>query len=662
MHEFQRIRRLPAYVFNITGELKAAARSRGEDIIDFGMGNPDGATPQHIVDKMIEAARRPETHRYSLSKGIPRLRRAITKWYATRYGIELDPDTEAIVTIGSKEGIAHLCLATLDQGDVVMVPNPSYPIHIYGPVIAGANIRSVAIHNADHFLAELEQAIPLMYPRPKMLILNFPANPTTQCVDLSFFERVVALCRQHEIWLVHDLAYADIVFDGYCAPSVLEVPGAREIAVEFFTLSKSYNMPGWRIGFMVGNPELVGALARLKSYFDYGTFTPLQVAAIVALEGPQECVAEIRDNYQSRRDALVSGLNKAGWEVASPKATMFVWAPIPEPWRHLGSLEFSTRLLQEAKVAVSPGIGFGEYGDFSVRESPRQRQLGKNREVSGCFVHSGQGYRARCRDSVQRGLRAWHRGGWLVHRFRDEFRCTKAFDRGHDPHATAPRPYLCRTDNCVGVVVATLHNHVRLQFGDEPEGRGLIEHNDGVDGRQCRENAPSLAFADNGARRALQVANRFVAVNGDDQLVALPPRVFQKRDMSDVKQIEAAVGEDDALTRGTPRSDPYLQGFQPEDLLLGCKLNFRREVGEEFVAADGHGSNFADHNAGSDIGKLYRRFDLELTGDGQRQRCNDGVAGAGDIEDLPRHGGGDPPRSLLQHRNSFLAQGGGQIA
>jgi alanine-synthesizing transaminase len=316
---------------------------------------------------MIEAARRPETHRYSLSRGIPRLRRAITKWYSTRYGVDLDPDREAIVTIGSKEGIAHLCLATLDQGDVVMVPNPSYPIHIYGPVIAGANIRSVAIHNADAFLAELEQAIPLMYPRPKMLILNFPANPTTQCVDLRFFERVVALCRQHAIWLVHDLAYADIVFDGYRAPSVLEVPGAKDIAVEFFTLSKSYNMPGWRVGFMVGNPELVSALARLKSYFDYGTFTPIQVAAIVALEGPQECVTEIRDTYCRRRDCLISGLSKAGWEVASPKATMFVWAPIPEPWRHLGSLEFSIKLLNEAKVAVSPGIGFGEYGDGHVR-------------------------------------------------------------------------------------------------------------------------------------------------------------------------------------------------------------------------------------------------------------------------------------------------------
>nr|WP_286676380.1 alanine transaminase [Paracidobacterium acidisoli] len=369
VEDFSRIKRLPAYVFNITGELKAAARRRGEDIIDFGMGNPDGATPQHIVDKMIEAARKPETHRYSLSKGIPRLRKAICNWYGSRYNIDLDPNSEAIVTIGSKEGIAHLCLATLDQGDVVMVPNPSYPIHIYGPVIAGANIRSVAIHSTDEFLAELEHTIPLMYPRPKMLILNFPANPTTQCVDLAFFERVVDLCRQHGIWLVHDLAYADIVFDGYRAPSILEVPGAKEIAVEFFTLSKSYNMPGWRVGFMVGNKTLVAALARLKSYFDYGTFTPIQVASILALEGPQECVGEIRDNYQRRRDCLVSGLNKLGWEVALPKASMFVWAPIPEPYRHLGSLEFSTRLLQEAKVAVSPGIGFGEYGDGHVRFS-----------------------------------------------------------------------------------------------------------------------------------------------------------------------------------------------------------------------------------------------------------------------------------------------------
>jgi alanine-synthesizing transaminase len=369
VENFSRIKRLPPYVFNITSDLKAAARRRGEDIIDFGMGNPDGATPPHIVEKMIEAARKSDTHRYSLSKGIPRLRRAIANWYERRYGVAIDPDNEAIVTIGSKEGIAHLCLATLDQGDVVLVPNPSYPIHIYGPVIAGANIRSVAIHDTDSFLAELEQAIPLMYPKPSMLILNFPANPTTQCVELGFFERVVELCRQHDIWLVHDLAYADIAFDGFRAPSIMQVPGAKDIAVEFFTLSKSYNMPGWRVGFMVGNKTLVSALARLKSYFDYGTFTPIQVASILALEGPQECVAEICDNYRSRRDVLVQGLNKLGWEAALPRATMFVWAAIPEQYRHLGSLEFSKRLLQEAKVAVSPGIGFGEYGDGHVRFS-----------------------------------------------------------------------------------------------------------------------------------------------------------------------------------------------------------------------------------------------------------------------------------------------------
>ena len=369
MEEFSRIKRLPPYVFNITSDLKAAARRRGEDIVDFGMGNPDGATPQHIVDKMIEAARKPDTHRYSLSRGIPRLRRAIASWYERRYGADIDPNTEAIVTIGSKEGIAHLCLAMLDQGDVVLVPNPSYPIHIYGPVIAGANIRSVAIHDTDSFLAELEQTIPLMYPKPKLLILNFPANPTTQCVDLAFFQRVVDLCRQHSIWLVHDLAYADIVFDGFRAPSIFEIPGAKDIAVEFFTLSKSYNMPGWRVGFMVGNQTLVSALARLKSYFDYGTFTPIQVASILALEGPQECVSEICGNYRSRRDVLAQGLNKLGWEVTLPKATMFVWAPIPEPYKHLGSLEFSTLLLKEAKVAVSPGIGFGEYGDSHVRFS-----------------------------------------------------------------------------------------------------------------------------------------------------------------------------------------------------------------------------------------------------------------------------------------------------
>ena len=369
MEEFSRLKRLPPYVFNITGELKATARKRGEDIIDFGMGNPDGATPQHIVDKMIEAARKPATHRYSVSKGIPRLRKAICNWYCTRYNIELNPETEAIVTIGSKEGIAHLCLATLDQGDVVMVPNPSYPIHIYGPVIAGSAIRSVAIRDGDDFLGELERGIRMMYPQPKMLILNFPSNPTTQCVDLAFFERIVALCKEFNIYLVHDIAYADLVFDGYKAPSVLQVPGAKDIAVEFFTLSKSYNMPGWRVGFMVGNARLVAALARLKSYFDYGTFTPIQVASILALEGPQDCVREICDNYRKRRDVLVEGLNKLHWNLPLPKATMFVWAPIPEPYKKLGSLEFSRKLLAEAKVAVSPGIGFGEHGDDHVRFS-----------------------------------------------------------------------------------------------------------------------------------------------------------------------------------------------------------------------------------------------------------------------------------------------------
>jgi len=367
MEEFSRIQRLPPYVFNITGEMKVAARRRGEDIIDFGMGNPDGATPKHIVDKLVEAALKPATHRYSVSRGIPRLRKSICTWYKTRYDVDLDPDSEAIVTIGSKEGIAHLCLAILDSRDTVLVPNPSYPIHIYGPVIAGAHIVSVPVHNQDQFLAELEELIPRMTPRPKALIVNFPSNPTTECVELPFLARLVELAREYGFHLIHDLAYADIAFDGYKPPSVLEVPGAKDVAVEFFTLSKSYNMPGWRIGFMVGNPVLVSALARLKSYFDYGTFTPIQVASIAALEGPQECVAEICEIYRSRRNVLVEGLNKAGWQVASPRATMFVWARIPEAYQSLRSLEFSKLLLTDAKVAVSPGIGFGDYGDNHVR-------------------------------------------------------------------------------------------------------------------------------------------------------------------------------------------------------------------------------------------------------------------------------------------------------
>jgi alanine-synthesizing transaminase len=371
MEEFRRLTRLPAYVFNITSELKAAARKRGEDIIDFGMGNPDGATPKHIVDKLIEAAQRTATHRYSLSRGVPRLRKAICNWYGSRYGVELDPETEAIVTIGSKEGIAHLCRAMLDDDDTVAVPNPSYPIHIFGPVIAGSKVQSIALDGTDPatLLAKLEYDLPRMVPRPKMLILNFPANPTAQCVDLPFFVRLVELCQELGIYLIHDLAYADLTFDGYRAPSVMEVPGAKDIAVEFFTLSKSYNMPGWRVGFMVGNKKLISALARIKSYFDYGTFTPIQVASIAALEGPQQCVTDICNVYKCRRDVLVPGLNKLGWPVELPKATMFAWARIPEQYRALGSIEFSKKLLLEAKVAVSPGVGFGEQGDGHVRFS-----------------------------------------------------------------------------------------------------------------------------------------------------------------------------------------------------------------------------------------------------------------------------------------------------
>jgi len=365
---FPRISRLPPYVFNIVNDLKASARARGEDIVDFGMGNPDRPTPRHIVDKLVEVAQRPDTHRYSVSRGIPRLRRAICNWYRRRYQVDLDPDSEAIVTIGSKEGLAHLALATMERGDAVLVPNPAYPIHPYGFVIAGADIRHVPlVGESGDFFAELEQAIRNSWPRPKMLVLNFPANPTARCVELGFFEQVVAIAREHQIWVVHDLAYADIVFDGYRAPSIMQVPGATEIAVESFSLSKSYNMPGWRVGFMVGNQTLIAALARMKSYLDYGMFTPIQVAAIAALDGPQDCVEEIREVYRRRRDVLCDGLAAAGWAVEKPKATMFVWAKIPEQYADLGSLEFSKRLLIDAKVAASPGIGFGEYGDDHVR-------------------------------------------------------------------------------------------------------------------------------------------------------------------------------------------------------------------------------------------------------------------------------------------------------
>ena len=367
MREFSRIKRLPPYVFNITNELKMAARRRGDDVIDLSMGNPDGATPKHIVDKLVEASQRMDTHGYSVSRGIPRLRKAICEWYRRRYAVELDPDSEAIVTIGSKEGLAHLMLACLERGDTVLVPNPSYPIHIYGAIIAGADIRSVRMTAGVDFFAELERAIRELTPKPKMLVLGFPSNPTAQCVDLGFFEKIVALARQHDILVVHDLAYADIVFDSYKAPSIMQVPGARDVAVEFFTMSKSYNMAGWRIGFMVGNKELVHALGRIKSYHDYGSFTPIQVASIVALEGPQECVAQVRETYQKRRDVMAKGLHDIGWMVDVPKASMYIWAKIPEPYAGLGSIGFTKRLLEGAHIAVAPGIGFGDYGDDHVR-------------------------------------------------------------------------------------------------------------------------------------------------------------------------------------------------------------------------------------------------------------------------------------------------------
>jgi alanine-synthesizing transaminase len=366
-HHFQRIERLPPYVFNIIGELKQAARARGEDIIDFGMGNPDQPTPDHIVDKLRSTVERGDTHRYSQSKGIPRLRKAMADWYQRRYEVTLSPEKEIIVTMGSKEGLAHLALATTGVGDAILVPNPSYPIHPYGFVISGADLRHVPMADEETFFVELENAIRNTYPKPKMLVLNFPSNPTTHCVELPFFEKVVAVAKEAGIWVVHDLAYADLVFDGYKAPSILQVPGARDVAVEFFTLSKSYNMPGWRVGFCAGNEELIAALTRIKSYLDYGIFTPIQVAAIAALEGDQQCVQDICDMYQSRRDVLCSGLNDAGWPVTPPKATMFVWAQIPEAFRHLGSIEFSKQLLKRAGVAVSPGVGFGEYGEGYVR-------------------------------------------------------------------------------------------------------------------------------------------------------------------------------------------------------------------------------------------------------------------------------------------------------
>ena len=380
--DFSRIERLPRYVFEEINQLKIQARHDGKDIIDFGMGNPDQATPDFIVNKLTETVNKKETHRYSQSKGIPRLRKAISDWYDRKYNVSIDPENEAIVTMGSKEGLGHLALATMDKGDVILVPNPSYPIHPFGFIIAGADIRHVPIGPGIDFFNQLEEAIANTFPKPRMLVLNFPSNPTTECVDIDFFEQVVEIAKKNEIWVIHDLAYADLCFDEYKAPSFLEVKGAKDIGVEFFTLSKSYNMPGWRVGFCCGNKDLVGALSRVKSYYDYGLFTPIQVASIVALnEGDQE-VNKIRDMYKERRDVLCNGLNKNGWEVEKPKATMFVWAKIPDKFK-MKSIEFSKLLLNECDVAVSPGIGFGQYGDSYVRFSLIENRQRINQAVKG---------------------------------------------------------------------------------------------------------------------------------------------------------------------------------------------------------------------------------------------------------------------------------------
>ena len=380
---FPRIERLPPYVFGVINDLKLKARRAGEDVIDLGMGNPDLPTPPHVVAKLIEAAQNARNHRYSLSKGIPSLRKAICDWYGRRYDVSLDPDAEAIAVIGSKEGLSHLALACLGAGDTVVVPDPTYPIHTYAPIIAGADVRRVPLSPGRDFFADLKETVEGSWPRPKMLILSFPANPTTAVVERPFFDQVVAFAREHGIWVVHDLAYADLVFDGYRAPSILEVPGAIDVAVEFFTLSKSYSMPGWRAGFCVGNPKLVHALARIKSYLDYGMFQPIQIAATVALNGPQDCVTELVETYRARRDVLCSALARVGWEIEPPRATMFVWGRIPEPFRSMGSLEFAKLLIREAKVAVSPGIGFGPHGDDHVRFALIENEARTRQAVRG---------------------------------------------------------------------------------------------------------------------------------------------------------------------------------------------------------------------------------------------------------------------------------------
>ena len=383
MREFARLDRLPPYVFASVNQIKMEARRAGEDIIDLGMGNPDLSTPQHIVDKMTEAAQKPQNHRYSASMGITRLRKAISDWYGNRHGVDIDPDTETIVTIGVKEGLSHLILVTIRPGDVVFTPNPTYPIHPYSAIIAGGDVRGIPVGPGQDFFENLMTATSTTWPRPKVLIISYPHNPTTEVTDLAFFQKIVDFAREHNILVIHDFAYADLTFDGYKPPSILQAKGAKDVAVEFFSMSKSYSMAGWRVGFCVGNPETIAALRRIKSYLDYGIFQPIQIASIIALEGPQDCVKEMQTTYQDRRDTLISGLSRAGWDVPSPKGTMFIWAPIPDQYRHMGSVEFSKFLIHEAGVAVSPGLGFGEYGDDFVRFALIENKMRINQGIRG---------------------------------------------------------------------------------------------------------------------------------------------------------------------------------------------------------------------------------------------------------------------------------------
>ena len=391
MREFEKIKRLPPYVFAVVNQLKMELRHAGEDIIDLGMGNPDQPTPQHIVDKLCEAAQDGRNHRYSVSRGIPGLRRAICAWYKRKFDVDLDPETEAIATIGSKEGLAHLAVAITSPGDLILTPNPAYPIHPYGFIIAGADIRHVPMgHDRDYF-EEVQKAVKDSWPRPKILVVNFPSNPTAQVVELDFYVKLVDFARENDLIVISDIAYAEITFDGYQCPSIMQVPGAKDVAVEFYSLSKTYNMPGWRMGFMVGNREIVAALAKIKSYLDYGTFQPLQIAACAALNGPQDCVEQIRSMYQSRRDVLIEGMHKMGWMAERPKASMFVWAEIPDEFKAMGSLEFSKRLLKEGGVAVSPGIGFGDYGDHYVRIAMIENEHRTRQAIRGMryFLNAG---------------------------------------------------------------------------------------------------------------------------------------------------------------------------------------------------------------------------------------------------------------------------------